>query len=199
GWVNHAMPQGRLIEHSGGTVGYNSHIGFDPDRKFGFIVLVNQSYQGGTGLAVPCGKTIADLLQGRPDNQYPNAVYEQIQADMLSQRQARLKPEKARAPRPCQAYVGRYNSPIMGSISIQEAGDGCLAFTLGPYKIPVCLTHCSGDVFFATVPLPTYDGQPGHVDERKVQFVVDDNDEVVGMRWLAVGDTPNQPIFKRCI
>src|SRR5699024_12488429 len=109
------------------------------------------------------------------------------QADMVTQRQARLKPKNARPPRSCQAYIGLYSSPIMGEISIKEVDDGHLAFLLGPYKIPVRLTHCSGDVFFATVPLPSYSGEPSHVDQLKVQFVANDNDEVVGMRWLAMG------------
>lgn len=198
GWITHATPQGRLIEHSGGTIGYNSHIGFDPDRKFGFVVLVNQSYQGGTGLAVPLGKTIVDLLQGRSDNQYPKAVFEQIQTDMLMQRQAREIPENARPARPDQAYVGRYDNPAMGPISIQANGDGGLGFTLGPYKTRVQLSPYSGDIFLADVLIPTYDGSRGHLDQLRVRFFADDNDEIVGMRWLGEGDHAGQPAFERC-
>lgn len=197
GWVTHATPQGRLIEHAGGTIGYNSHIGFDPDRKFGFIVLVNQSYQGGTGLAIPFGKTIADLLQGRPDHDYPDILHDHISADMQHQKQARKAPDNARAARPLEAYAGTYRSPVMGTISIGPGHTSDLDFALGPYDIRVSLSHDSGDTFMAAIPVPTDDGRPSHVDYVKVSFVADENDDIHQMQWLGEGDNSGQPAFMR--
>lgn len=197
GWMTHATPQGRLIEHAGGTIGYNSHIGFDPDRKFGFIVLVNQSYQGGTGLAIPLGKTIADLLQGRPDHDYPGTALSHIHQDMADRQQRWQPPADARAPRPHDAYTGTYHSPALGTIKLQSQNDETLTFDLGPYAIPVSLKPYSGDVFHAAIPVPTYDGRPSHVDHLKVQFVADEHDHIVRMLWLGDGDNAGQPPFER--
>src|SRR5699024_4259718 len=179
--------------------GYNSHIGFDPDRKFGFIVLVNQAYQCGTGLAVPFGKTIADLLQGRPDSDYPNRAYDQIQTDHQEREQSLAAPKNSRPPRAMEAYIGTYDSQVMGSILIRSNASGDLVFDLGPHNIPVSLSPYSGDIFLASIPVPTYDGRPSHVDRPKVKFVADGNDDIIQLTWLDEANKPCQPVFERRI
>src|SRR5690606_37116766 len=47
GWLVHALPEGRIIEHGGTTYGYTSAVRFDPDRRIGVIVLTNLAHQGG--------------------------------------------------------------------------------------------------------------------------------------------------------
>ena len=43
GWMITESPTGTLIWHNGGTGGFSSFIGFDPDRKLGVVVLANSA------------------------------------------------------------------------------------------------------------------------------------------------------------
>ncbi len=43
GWLITQSPRGSLIWHNGGTAGFSSFIGFDPQRKLGVVVLGNSA------------------------------------------------------------------------------------------------------------------------------------------------------------
>ena len=41
GWIVHDSKEGRIVWHNGGTGGYSSFIGFDPESQVGVVVLSN--------------------------------------------------------------------------------------------------------------------------------------------------------------
>ena len=41
GWIVHDSKEGRIVWHNGGTGGYSSFIGFDPESQVGVVVLAN--------------------------------------------------------------------------------------------------------------------------------------------------------------
>jgi CubicO group peptidase (beta-lactamase class C family) len=43
GWIRTPGPDGTAVWHNGGTGGYQSFVGFDPDRQRGIILLSNVS------------------------------------------------------------------------------------------------------------------------------------------------------------
>lgn len=195
GWIFHSTPQGRVIEHGGGTVGFVSHIAFDPDRRFGVIVLSNQSALIGNGLALPFGKYALDLLQGRPATDYAAASLAKVRHAVETIEAEMQPPAGAIPPRPLSAYEGSYLSPALGPVTLRAQGE-TLAFTLGPQRLPVTLTPWSGDIFVAHIPLPV-EGEGGSVDRVKLRFVSDDSGRIERFDWLGEGDADGQPPFRR--
>lgn len=43
GWIRTPGPKGTAVWHNGGTGGYQSFVGFDPDRQLGIVILSNVS------------------------------------------------------------------------------------------------------------------------------------------------------------
>lgn len=198
GWAITATPQGRIIEHSGGTVGYNAQLAFDPDRRFGVIVLVNMVTESGQGVATPLGKYIVDLLQGSDGV----ADYAQQGLDAMQQSMAEggddfQPPAKVVPARELAAYTGTYNSPTMGQVRMAINADGQLAFEIGPKKLPVVLQHWSADVFVATNPIAAFEPNP-RIERRYLKFLTDvQNEKVVGFDWRDEVDGSGQPSFLR--
>lgn len=197
GWMIHSTPLGRIIEHAGGTVGFASHIVFDPERRFGVIVLVNQSVEVGNSLAIPFGKYVLDLLHGREPEDYASATLEAMKKTVAAINESMLVPVDARdLSRPLDAFLGDYESPVLGLVSIQRDAEGRLAFVLGPEHIPVTLTHWSGDTFVARIPVPVRKGE-GRVERIKLQFTENASGEISFFKWLGEGDASGQPPFIR--
>lgn len=195
GWIIHSTPEGRVIEHGGGTAGYTSHVAFDPDRRFGIVILTNLSADIGTGLALPLGKYITDVLQGRTPPDYADAMLKQMRQNRAERAASFKPPANARAPRPMVDYVGMYNSPTLGDVAV-TGGGGKLSFKLGPRAIPVELTPWSGDVFVATATLPAYGPNPFQ-EVKKLRFLTDAEDRIAGFEWIDESDGSGQPPFWR--
>lgn len=195
GWVNHSTPEGRVIEHGGGTMGFTSHVTFDPDRRFGVVVLNNQSVNVGGGLAIPMGKYILGLLQERDENDYAANSLADLQRAMAEMDAALQKPDDATPHRELQSYAGTYESPAMGKVTIVADNDA-LSFTVGPKAVQVALQAWSGDVFISETTLPAYGPEP-YVERRKLHFFTDADDNIAGFDWSDGVDASGQPLFLR--
>lgn len=196
GWVVHSTPQGRIIEHSGGTSGYTSHVAFDPDRRFGLVLLTNLSVDIGTGLALPLGKYIIDLLQGRATTDYAAQMLATLQDNLVRHTAGLRAPPNARPARPLHDYTGSYTSPTLGKVALELNGHGKLSFALGPREIPVELEPWSGDVFITSALLPAYGPDP-YLETRKLRFLTDMQDNIAGFDWSDEVDSGGQPPFRR--
>jgi CubicO group peptidase (beta-lactamase class C family) len=196
GWMIHATPEGRIIEHAGGTIGFVSYIAFDPDRRFGVVVLVNQSALIGHGPAIPLGKYSVDLLQGREPIDYAGREFDTVQ-DMVDETEAGFAPPADRnSHRNLDAYTGAYESPVMGRVDVRPGESGRLGFMLGPMRLPVNLTPWSGDIFVAHIPLPARN-EGGLVERTKLRFRSNADGEIDAFDWLGDGDASGQPAFVR--
>src|SRR5690606_14865894 len=119
GWIIHSTPEGRVIEHGGSTIGFVSSIALDPDRRFGVVVLVNQSFNFGTGLALPIGRYTLDTLQGRPETDYAAEALIHVRQATADEREAEAADAAYSLPiKTLEAYTGSYESLFSaGSIS----------------------------------------------------------------------------------
>lgn len=197
GWIVHSTPEGRVIEHGGGTTGFVSYVGFDPDRRFGVVVLVNQSVTFGNGIAAPLGRYIMDALQGRPESDYAAQILAATRKALAEEReQEALDARYSLPPEALEAYTGRYESPVLGQIEIVRDADGTLGFELGPQRLAVRLEPRPNDVFIATIPAVVRDGDP-YTDRVRLHFQSDETGRMAQIHWLGGTDQAGQPPFRR--
>lgn len=125
GWFLHSVPEGRIIEHGGTTLGYTSAIRLDPDRRVGIVVLTNQS--AGGGIALPISKYAFDLIQGREARDHVEAMVQLD--DVEDQTSGATDPDAV-----IRDLVGVYRHPVGGRMEITRSG-GKLVTALGPKRI----------------------------------------------------------------
>lgn len=195
GWLIHSTPQGRVIEHGGGTVGYTSHLAFDPDRRFGIVILTNLAADVGIGSAMPLGKYITDVLQGRPAIDYSTLMLASLREKQAREAASLRPPADARPPRPLDDYAGAYTSPTLGRVVV-AVENGKLAFKLGPRSLSATLEPWSGDVFVTHMKLPAFGPNP-YTERRKLFFLTDGHDKIVGFDWKDDIDGSGHPPFTR--
>ena len=64
GWMLYTTPNGVVVWHNGGTLAFGSHVGFQPDRDIGVIVLTNETNHG---FPDAIGFWTFDRLMGNPE------------------------------------------------------------------------------------------------------------------------------------
>lgn len=146
GWIVHALPEGRVIQHGGTTLGYNSAVMFDPDRQVGLVVLSNQGDQGGS--ATPIGKFGMDLLQGREPRDYfaeTTVLREEAAAEAAAAARERIDADTS-TEHPLDWYSGVYEHPRLGRLEIRTDGD-TLVTGVGPQEFDATGTRLTGSVF----------------------------------------------------
>ncbi len=106
-----------IIWHNGGTGGYRSYMGFDPDARTGVVVLANFSSPTGPD----------DIGRHLLDASYPLAkvgapkVHEEVAAD----------------PKTFDRYVGIYQLSPAATLTMTRDGDQLLVQLTGQQKIPM--------------------------------------------------------------
>lgn len=140
GWFIHSVPEGRIVEHGGTTLGYTSAVRLDPDRKVGIVVLTNQSHAG--GIAIPISKYAFDLLQGRE----PRDPLSDPQTGPSGPPEADpgLDTEKLATE-----LIGTYRHPVGGRMEVAER-DGELSSRLGPKQTEVRFEPIDRDTMMLT-------------------------------------------------
>lgn len=150
GWFVHSVPEGRIVEHGGTTLGYTSAVRLDPDRDLGVVVLTNQAHEG--GIAIPIAKVAFDLLQGReprdPLAERPAASAAPAGPDADDEPDADTTALRA-------ALAGTYRHPVAGRMRLVER-DGALWTRLGPKRVRARLDVAAEPPFALT----------WHVDDR---------------------------------
>ena len=141
GWFIHSLPEGRVIEHGGNTLGYNSAVMFDPDRKLGLLVLTNQGFDGGAGSHI--GKYGMDLLQHREPLDYlARDTRQKADAAQTAEKDQGAAPD----PHPLEVYTGVYDHELLGALDITVDGD-TLRTRVGVDQRDGTLTHDFGHQF----------------------------------------------------
>ncbi len=195
GWFIHSLPEGRIVEHGGSTVGFTAFVGFDPDRKVGVVALSNLSYNGGYGSAHVVGPYILSLLMEREPGD-PSGRRWAVQQQILEKESKRYHaaPE-ASPPRRLASYTGAYESPVLGRITISNDAERALRFELGPKKLPVELLPISEDRFKARVTLHSDHGK-GYTLTGEATFAPDRHGRPERF-ILDTLDSEGQPPFTR--
>lgn len=184
GWVVSAKPGGRVIWHNGNTPGFAAHVGFDPERRAGIVVLTNLGGKGAPGDAI--AMRFYDLLQGNPEKNYSAEMLATADATIAADTKEFLRPEPALPPRPLEDYAGDYRSPLLGAGSIAvEAGQ--LQLPLGPDRLPTTLKPWSGDIFTWHMP-PGPMAEAGGDPAGKVRFETGPDGRISGFKVMPGGD-----------
>ena len=136
GWQIGRYGDDVLIHHFGNFAGSRAHVSFMPERRLGVVVMVNEDAIAG-GLADLVANYVYDWHAGRPDLE---AAYDTALAGLVANRDrarasiAGQQADRATRPwmlaRPLSAYVGIYESPVMGTVRVAER-DGALVVSVG--------------------------------------------------------------------
>ncbi|MBZ6077178.1 serine hydrolase [Microvirga puerhi] len=185
GWVVSATPNGRIIWHNGGTMGFGAHAGFLPDRGVGIVILTNLQ---NTGFPDAAAQWLYDRILG-------NATVDNIALAFETNRkreteeQAKKSGAKAVAvPQDLATFAGTYNSPILGDVTVSVVGDKLqlrleetdATLTLNPREKDLFEAHLAPTGEYATVL-----AMAGDESLTPVRFERDDSGKVRRMRWLS--------------
>lgn len=122
GWMQSVYRGEKLVCHSGSVSGFNSHVGFFPDKNCGYVILTNC---GGTNLPDLMHYVLSDLALG---------VEQQDYADLISLLPALQPKEKKAEPEYLAPTAGdlvnlpgRYWNPGYHNLHIEAEGGSLVA------------------------------------------------------------------------
>jgi hypothetical protein len=144
GWMIGRYRNRRLLEHSGGVDGFQTECMLLPDHGVGVAVMTNTS----TGAMAPvvAYRVLDELLGLEPIDWFSTFKdrFDTLTAGMREVRGARRVVPGAALPRPLDAYVGEYEHPGYGTLSVTLEGS-----TLRPRlgTLDLTLTHRHYETF----------------------------------------------------
>lgn len=187
----------RIVEHSGGVDGFLADCMVLPDDGIGVVVLTN--CWSGIGPAI--AYRIFDDLLGLSPIDWPGRLKPQFDALMAGAQQAATElPKVENAPllRPLEAYVGDYQHPGYGTLSVTVEEDS-LRPRFGTMELS--MTHRHYDVFdlewhelvnqHVRFPLTFLTAPDGSVDALTVPF----EDQVPPIRFERRPQTPEPGVL----
>lgn len=193
GWVVSSLPGGRVVWHNGSTPGFGSHVGFDPERRAGIVVLTSLGGKSPPGDAI--AMRFHDLLQGNPERDYGSDMLAAADAGIAAEAKAYVRPVSAIPPRPLQDYAGAYGEPALGPATVSVDGDH-LVLPLGPSRMPMTVRPWSGDVF--SWHLPAGDARLAGSDPAgKVVFRTKADGSIAGFKLLFREDSAERDFTRR--
>lgn len=173
-WIHHYRGE-MLVMHSGSLSGYRALITMVPRLKLGFVVLANLN---GTHLPEALTNTLLDSYLDLPKNRDWNAhmiavdqrSQEKSAADQRSKEASRLEGTKPSLP--LAAYVGRYQEPAYGEMSI-TLKEGKLQVEWARFQSALEHWH-----------LDSFQPKEGTIPETMLSFRFDAKGKVTGVQFL---------------
>lgn len=147
GWFIGSWKGEVMVLHGGNLDGFSALTSFLPDHQVGVVVLVNQE---ASYVPTIISYLIYQRLLGLPSYEW-SAHYRKIYDERKkAEKQSKAKSDADRRPdtqpsHPLEAYVGEYEHPGYGVITIRMAGDG-LSAALND-KLSFAVTHYHYDIF----------------------------------------------------
>jgi CubicO group peptidase (beta-lactamase class C family) len=133
GWYQADYAGDKVLFHMGGFEGWRAHVSFMPDKKLGVAVVTNSGGYSGRVLNL-IAAYVYDRLLEKPNAEATNAeALAKMKATAQTQRERFLAEVAKRAQRPWMlkhpnaAYAGRYESPLYGTMIIEEHGEKLVA------------------------------------------------------------------------
>lgn len=137
GWYTGAYKGQRLLHHFGSFAGFHAHLSFMPDAGLALVVLANEDV-----LAPRLTSLVADYAYGtllhEPDLQARVAArFDALQAQALAlpstiaRQRAQIAARPWRLALPRAAYGGRYEDPLLGTITVTLDADARLRLRWG--------------------------------------------------------------------
>jgi CubicO group peptidase (beta-lactamase class C family) len=143
GWIITQMPNGRVIWHNGGTLGFGAHIGFLPDHNVGIAILSNQA---NTGFHDAVAMWAYGRLLGSPPSDPVSAAVEKARKQHQADVSRFTPPASAAQPPSFTALTGNYHSNVLGKAALAD-DSGKLVLTLHETAAQFILHPFDGAVF----------------------------------------------------
>ena len=121
GWMRTELSRTAVIWHNGGTSGICAFVGFSPDLDTALVVLTNL---GQHKLADALGLQFFDWLSGNEGADWSALFLSQEQAAQAEE--AEDEPAPALPGLAASAYVGNYESPVLGGLTVNVRGKDLL-------------------------------------------------------------------------
>jgi CubicO group peptidase (beta-lactamase class C family) len=175
-WVVQDYRGELLVSHGGALNGFRAHVDLLPNRRTGFVVLINL---GRSSATAAMRNSLLDLLMGKPNARDWNAYYLALEhksdakdETRKRERDAKRRPD-AHPTRELAAYAGTYTNPAYGTATITVEKDELVLHWM---RLVLPLAHYQYDTFDA------------YSD-------VDDVDEQVTFRLGADGEVNTLTVF----
>ena len=176
GWVVQDYRGELLVSHGGALNGFRAHVDLLPNRKSGFVVLINV---GRSSATAAIRNSLLDLLLQKANARDWNGYYLALEKKSDDKDEAKKREREAKRrtdthpSRELAAYAGTYTNPAYGVATITADAAGLVLHWM---RLTVPLTHYQYDTFDA------------HSD-------VDDLDEQVTFRLGADGEVNTLTLF----
>jgi CubicO group peptidase (beta-lactamase class C family) len=161
GWVVQQTPNGDIVWHNGGTLGFGAMVALQLDRNLGVVVLSNQS---NVGMPDALGLWTLDRLLGNPMVDHEAITLARAKATYADGVKQFARPAD---PQPSPPLAGNFANPAFGKATLRMDGSTAaleIAATgaklrLDPWNGPVYTATLAPDERFATMaaslgPLP---------------------------------------------
>lgn len=167
GWFNYDIGGFSVVEHGGNIDGFSALVFMIPDESFGLVCLTNRN---GTPLGYVLAYTIAELLLSDEQEDWYELVYGDSD-DEEEEEETEEEEEEIRTPalHPLEDYVGTYNNPGYGDVSITlEEGE----LTATYYSFSGTLEHKQFD---------TFKGESEDLMAIDARFETDQNGQIIAL------------------
>lgn len=182
GWVIKQTPNGNIVWHNGGTLGFGAFIGMVPDRDVGIIVLTNAVNMG---MPDAVGLWTLDRLLGNPEADHVGERLEAARTTFETAAQLFGKPANPRPFPPLAPLVGGFSHPSMGKAAVVLEGEA-LVMTFPATGAKLTLEPWDGEVFTAKLlPIGRFAAVAadlGPLPNGFVQFQIDKNAKLNRLR-----------------
>jgi hypothetical protein len=167
GWFVESLRGEYLVHHGGGIDGFITMVALLPQKGIGVVTLSNATT---SGLSPLLNSLVIDRLLGETDKDWLGDALEQMEVAKAAGDQAEKDKELTRVSgtspsHPLEDYVGEYEHPGYGILTIEMVGDG---LQVGYNRMTNQLAHWHYDVFDAPD-----EGNPMGLAGNKFQFRYD--------------------------
>ena len=147
GWVVQQTPNGDIVWHNGGTLGFGAMVALQLDRNLGVIVLSNQS---NVGMPDALGLWTLDRLLGNPMVDYEAITLARAKATYADGVKQFARPADPQPSPPLAPLAGNFANPAFGKAALRmDGGTATLEFAATGAKLR--LDPWNGAVYTATL------------------------------------------------
>ena len=147
GWVVQQTPNGDIVWHNGGTLGFGAMVVLQLDRKLGVIVLSNQF---NVGMPDALGLWTLDRLLGNPMVDYEATALAKAKATYTDGVKLVARPADPQPSPPLAPLGGNFANPSFGKAALRMDGDTA-ALEIAASGAKLRLDPWNGAVYTATL------------------------------------------------
>jgi CubicO group peptidase (beta-lactamase class C family) len=196
GWDVRQTPNGSIISHNGGTIGFGAFVGMLPDRDVGVIVLTNTQNMG---CPDAIGQWLLDRILDNPEVNYVGEYLKVTTTRYEVSERLFARPTDPRPFPPLAPLAGTFSHPGIGKAMVTVEGD-VLVMELQATGAKLRLEPRDGDVFTAKLlPLGRFAAivdDLGPLPNGFVQFQIDQDAKLNVLRLSPAGDLDNGQAYE---